>query len=247
MKEVDFHSQLTVDLMKMEEEVNFDLLNDMRVNYQNVQTKMKEEYEAFLKRREEQKKQKRQKRKLQKPIKTFCDGFSQTFVDQKTVLSGDVMIKKLEAEAEKLTVDKQVNELTKSLMIINAERLTLNTLSLEAREKELKSKVTEQFAIKDANMMDKLMENFIERLILNWDDLLNLLLDDVITEECIAMYSKKKKYETQEKLEKVKVLVEYDMDTVFNRVSNIVRLQQAFKEVKHDEDVIFAKYGIQAD
>jgi len=168
--------------------------------------------------------------------------------------SGKVDFEELKSKQNSELLQKQQN------IYLSNELLTLkNKLNNLRKDNEfLKSVINEKGMVKNTNVLEKFIGKFVERLSLNWDEIVEMIIDEILLDETYILNEidlKKINYEKNKKI-LVKNLIKAgfggilpeaeenpntNMDLIFD---NIDFIKKVLNNVKQNETDMKIKYNI---
>ena len=168
--------------------------------------------------------------------------------------SGKVDFEELKSKQNSELLQKQQN------IYLSNELLTLkNKLNNLRKDNEfLKSVINEKGMVKNTNVLEKFIGKFVERLSLNWDEIVEMIIDEILLDETYILNEidlKKIDYEKNKKI-LVKNLIKAgfggilpeaeenpntNMDLIFD---NIDFIKKVLNNVKQNETDMKIKYNI---
>lgn len=140
---------------------------------------------------------------------------------------------------------KQNQFLTNELVNL---RVKLNNIKMKNNLFQILLKDNE--AVKNCKLMEKLITGFIEKLAINWHEIVDKIIDDLLEEEIInlneieleKMGKRKIKFTKFEEILKDCPEGEKDSDNVFKDKSTVQEINNMISSYKYDEDAIYKKY-----
>ena len=165
-------------------------------------------------------------------------------------------------DLEELKSKQNLELLHKQQNIFLSNELTLLKCKLNKIRKDnefLQSLIHEKGMVKNTNVLEKFIGKFVERLSLNWDEIVNMIIDEILIDEAYELNNidlKKINYEKNKK-KLIKNLVEAgfggiapenenkDLNTHMDLIiENIDYIQKTLNNVKQTEKSIKMKYNI---
>ena len=165
-------------------------------------------------------------------------------------------------DLEELKSKQNLELLHKQQNIFLSNELTLLKCKLNKVRKDnefLQSLIHEKGMVKNTNVLEKFIGKFVERLSLNWDEIVNMIIDEILIDEAYELNNidlKKINYEKNKK-KLIKNLVEAgfggiapenenkDLNTHMDLIiENIDYIQKTLNNVKQTEKSIKMKYNI---
>ena len=165
-------------------------------------------------------------------------------------------------DLEELKSKQNLELLHKQQNIFLSNELTLLKCKLNKIRKDnefLQSLIHEKGMVKNTNVLEKFIGKFVERLSLNWDEIVNMIIDEILIDEAYELNNidlKKMNYE-KNKNKLIKNLVEAgfggivpenenkDLNTHMDLIiENIDYIQKTLNNVKQTEKSIKMKYNI---
>ena len=165
-------------------------------------------------------------------------------------------------DLEELKSKQNLELLHKQQNIFLSNELTLLKCKLNKIRKDnefLQSLIHEKGMVKNTNVLEKFIGKFVERLSLNWDEIVNMIIDEILIDEAYELNNidlKKMNYE-KNKNKLIKNLVEAgfggivpenenkdlnnNMDLI---IDNIDFIRKTLNNVKQTENDIKIKYNI---
>ena len=165
-------------------------------------------------------------------------------------------------DLDELKSKQNLELLHKQQNIFLSNELTLLKCKLNKVRKDnefLQSLIHEKGMVKNTNVLEKFIGKFVERLSLNWDEIVNMIIDEILIDEAYELNNidlKKINYE-KNKQKLIKNLVEAgfggiapenenkDLNTHMDLIiENIDYIQKTLNNVKQTEKSIKMKYNI---
>ena len=165
-------------------------------------------------------------------------------------------------DLDELKSKQNLELLHKQQNIFLSNELTLLKCKLNKVRKDnefLQSLIHEKGMVKNTNVLEKFIGKFVERLSLNWDEIVNMIIDEILIDEAYELNNidlKKINYEKNKK-KLIKNLVEAgfggiapenenkDLNTHMDLIiENIDYIQKTLNNVKQTEKSIKMKYNI---
>ena len=165
-------------------------------------------------------------------------------------------------DLDELKSKQNLELLHKQQNIFLSNELTLLKCKLNKVRKDnefLQSLIHENGMVKNTNVLEKFIGKFVERLSLNWDEIVNMIIDEILIDEAYELNNidlKKINYEKNKK-KLIKNLVEAgfggiapenenkDLNTHMDLIiENIDYIQKTLNNVKQTEKSIKMKYNI---
>lgn len=154
---------------------------------------------------------------------------------------------------EKLNSEKNILELHKKQNVFLSNELISLKVKLNKMKNQnnvLKSLLREQISINNPKILEKFINNFIERLAINWNEVCDSLIDDLLEQEVYNLnelelqkihYNDIRLTTFEDVLKNTPTLPNFKYDLLFE---SLFEVQREINKIKHTEDIIGQKYHI---
>ena len=153
------------------------------------------------------------------------------------------------------TVDEEANLMKKEKEVLNYEISNLREKLIEIQDKtqEIQNKIQKPTNIQNYKLLDRLIDGFTEELTVYWEDLVELLIEELLIEEVKIL--NKIEREKNNKLADFEELTSFINENANSQINsnkaknmkqpyNFYELKGVFDEMKNEEQFIQIKHNI---